>query len=58
MEDGVPQKIDFFSQSEVPTNYALVVDNSGSLRSQLDKVIEAGQSARQYKSVRRRINDH
>ena len=42
MEDGVPQKIDFFSQSEVPTNYALVVDNSGSLRSQLDKVIEAG----------------
>lgn len=42
LEDGVPQKIDFFSQSEVPTNYALVVDNSGSLRSQLDKVIEAG----------------
>ena len=41
-EDGNPQKIDFFSQSEVPTNYALVIDNSGSLRQQLDKVIEAG----------------
>jgi len=41
-EDGTPQKIDFFSRSEVPTNYALVVDNSGSLRQQLDKVIEAG----------------
>ena len=41
-EDGVPQDIDYFSQSEVPTNYSLVVDNSGSLRRQLDKVIEAG----------------
>lgn len=40
-EDGVPQTIDFFSRSEVPTNYALVLDNSGSMRSQLDKVIEA-----------------
>ena len=42
LEDGVPQKIEFFSKSEVPTNYSLVIDNSGSLRSQLDKVIEAG----------------
>lgn len=41
-EDGVVQKIEFFSKSEVPTNYSLVIDNSGSLRSQLDKVIEAG----------------
>jgi Ca-activated chloride channel family protein len=41
-EDGVVQQIDFFSKSEVPTNYGLVVDNSGSLRAQLDKVIEAG----------------
>lgn len=41
-EDGVLQTIDFFSRSEVPTNYALVLDNSGSLRDQLDKVIEAG----------------
>jgi Ca-activated chloride channel family protein len=41
-EDGLAQQIDFFSKSEVPTNYALVVDNSGSLRQQLDKVVEAG----------------
>jgi Ca-activated chloride channel family protein len=42
LEDGVPQQIDFFSKSEVPTNYALVIDNSGSLRQQLDNVVEAG----------------
>ena len=41
-EDGVQQQIDFFSKSEVPTNYALVIDNSGSMRQQLDKVVEAG----------------
>ena len=41
-EDGDRQEIEYFSQSEVPTNYSLVVDNSGSLRRQLDKVIEAG----------------
>lgn len=41
-EDGVLQQIEFFSKSEVPTNYALVIDNSGSLRPQLEKVIEAG----------------
>jgi Ca-activated chloride channel family protein len=42
LEDGTPQQIDFFSQSEVTTNYGIVVDNSGSMRQQLDKVIEAG----------------
>ncbi len=41
-EDTVPQQIEFFSKSEVPTNYSLVIDNSGSLRSQIDQVIEAG----------------
>lgn len=41
-EDGKEQQIDFFSKSEVPTNYGIVVDNSGSMRQQLDKVIEAG----------------
>lgn len=41
-EDGVAQQIDFFSKSEVPTNYGIVVDNSGSMRQQLDKVVEAG----------------
>lgn len=40
-EDNIPQKIAFFSKSEVPTNYAMVIDNSGSMRLQLDKVIEA-----------------
>ena len=41
-EDGNLQQIDFFSRSDVPTNYALVIDNSGSMRQQLDKVVEAG----------------
>lgn len=41
-EDGAPQQIEFFSFSEVPTNYGIVIDNSGSLRQQLEKVIEAG----------------
>jgi Ca-activated chloride channel homolog len=41
-EDNVLQQIDFFSKSEVPTNYSLVLDNSGSLRLQIDQVIEAG----------------
>ena len=40
-EDNIPQKIEFFSKSEVPTNYAMVIDNSGSMRPLLDKVIEA-----------------
>ncbi len=41
-EDNVQQPIEFFSKSEVPTNYTLLIDNSGSLRFQLEKVIEAG----------------
>ncbi len=40
-ENGILQPIEFFSKSEVPTNYSLVIDNSGSLRMQLEKVIEA-----------------
>ena len=40
-EDNVVQQIDTFTKAEVPTNYSLVIDNSGSLRLQLDKVIEA-----------------
>jgi Ca-activated chloride channel family protein len=40
-EDNVLQQIDSFTKAEVPTNYSLVIDNSGSLRLQLDKVIEA-----------------
>jgi len=41
-ENGVLQEIEYFSKELVPTNYALVVDNSGSIKRQLDKVIEAG----------------
>lgn len=43
-EDNAEQKIEFFSKLEVPTNYALVIDNSGSLRMQLEKVIEASKT--------------
>ncbi len=41
MEDGVPQKITFFSKEELPVSYGLVVDNSGSLYTQLAKVVES-----------------
>ena len=41
-EDNVQQQIEFFSKSEVPTNYSMVIDNSNSLRSQIEEVIEAG----------------
>lgn len=40
-EDNVIQPIEFFEKGEVPTNYSLVIDNSGSMRFQLEKVIEA-----------------
>ena len=40
-EDGVLQKIEFASKEEIPISYGLAVDNSGSMRSQLDQVIEA-----------------
>jgi len=42
VEDGIPQKISLFSKAEMPITYGLVVDCSGSLRSQLDKVVQAG----------------
>ncbi|MDQ3322141.1 MAG: VWA domain-containing protein [Acidobacteriota bacterium] len=41
-ENNVLQPITSFTRAEVPTNYSLVLDNSGSLRSQLEKIIEAG----------------
>jgi Ca-activated chloride channel family protein len=40
-EDNAPQKIEFFSREEVPISYGLVVDNSGSMKPLLEKVIEA-----------------
>ncbi len=42
LEDGVPQTISFFSKEEVPLSYGLLIDNSGSMRSQLGQVIDAG----------------
>jgi Ca-activated chloride channel family protein len=43
-EDGVPQPIEYFTREEVPISYGLAVDTSGSLRTQLPTVIEAGKS--------------
>ncbi|HVF48572.1 MAG TPA: VWA domain-containing protein [Pyrinomonadaceae bacterium] len=43
-ENGEPQTVTYFSKEEVPISYGLVVDNSGSLRTQLPKVIEAGKT--------------
>jgi Ca-activated chloride channel homolog len=43
-ENGVPQTITSFTSEEVPITYGLVVDNSGSIRSQINQVIEAGKS--------------
>ncbi|MDT7602420.1 MAG: Ca-activated chloride channel [Acidobacteriota bacterium] len=40
-EDNVPQKVEFFSREEVPISYGMVVDNSGSMKPLLEKVIEA-----------------
>jgi Ca-activated chloride channel homolog len=40
-ENNVLQEITSFTTAEVPTNYSLVIDNSGSLRRLLDRVIEA-----------------
>jgi Ca-activated chloride channel family protein len=40
-EDNVAQPIEFFSKEEVPVNYVLLVDNSYSLRPQMEKVVEA-----------------
>lgn len=43
-EDGVEQKISFFTTAEVPTNYSMVIDNSGSMRPLIDKVIDSGKT--------------
>ena len=43
-EDGAPQPIENFSREEVPISYGLAVDTSGSLRSQLQSVIDAGKT--------------
>ena len=43
-EDGIEQPIETFSREEVPISYGLAVDTSGSLRTQLQSVIDAGKS--------------
>jgi Ca-activated chloride channel homolog len=43
-EDNAPQTISYFSKEEVPISYGLVVDNSGSMRSQLNQVIDASKT--------------
>lgn len=43
-EDGVPQEIYSFTREEVPISYGLAVDTSGSLRTQLTSVIDAGKT--------------
>jgi Ca-activated chloride channel family protein len=43
-EDGVAQPIESFTREEVPISYGLAIDTSGSLRSQLQAVIDAGKS--------------
>ncbi|CAN5713563.1 hypothetical protein BH18ACI4_BH18ACI4_23550 [soil metagenome] len=43
-EDGVEQSVAFFTREEIPVSYGLAVDNSGSLRSQLQSVIDAGKT--------------
>jgi Ca-activated chloride channel family protein len=44
LEDGVPQPVEYFTQEEMPISYGLAVDTSGSLRSQLQSVIDAGKT--------------
>jgi Ca-activated chloride channel family protein len=44
LEDGVVQPIESFTREEVPISYGLAVDTSGSLRSQLQSVIDAGKT--------------
>lgn len=43
-EDGVLQPIHSFTREEVPISYGLAVDTSGSLRTQLSSVIDAGKT--------------
>jgi len=43
-EDGVAQPIEYFTREEVPISYGLAVDTSGSLRTQLTSVIDAGKT--------------
>jgi Ca-activated chloride channel family protein len=43
-ENGVQQELKFVTKEQVPVSYGLVVDNSGSLRHQINEVINAGKT--------------
>jgi len=43
-EDGVAQKVFSFTEEQVPVIYGLAVDTSGSLRSQINEVIDAAKT--------------
>lgn len=43
-EDGILQPIETFTREEIPISYGLAIDTSGSLRSQLQAVIDAGKT--------------
>jgi Ca-activated chloride channel family protein len=43
-ENGVEQKVEYFSKEEVPISYGLAIDTSGSLRNQLGQVLDAGKT--------------
>jgi Ca-activated chloride channel family protein len=43
-DNGVLQNVEFFETREVPISYGIVVDNSGSLRSQINQVIDASKT--------------
>ena len=43
-EDGIEQQIALFTKEEVPISYGLVVDNSGSVRNQLQQIIDAAKT--------------
>jgi Ca-activated chloride channel family protein len=43
-ENSVPQTITSFTREEVPITYGLVVDNSGSIRNQINQIIEAAKT--------------
>ena len=44
LEDGKQQAITHFSLEELPVSYGVVVDSSGSMRTLLDQIIEAGRN--------------
>jgi len=42
VEDGVPQAISYFAKEDWPVSYALLIDNSGSLRSLMGAIVATG----------------